>query len=356
MTAFDIAPIRLHNQQLVNPEFKTVQSLVSHFGAIQAQDYPMSLWAVGSRLPGTTYESVEKALDAGDIVRTHVLRPTWHLAAAEDIRWMLELTGQTILRQFNAMNVKIGLDAKTFSKSTDLIVKALEGGNHLTRDEIVEILNFNGIRTNEYRNIHILAHAELHSVICSGKRKGKDHTYALMDERIRKTKPFDKDEALAELAKRYFTSHGPASQKDFLWWSGLSVSDSKRAIELNRDWLAVKEYNGQAFYWKEAAVSGVQNHLLLLPAFDEYLISYKDRTPSIDERHMPHAFTKNGIFKPIIVLNGQVVGIWKRTVKKDKVIIEPTFLQRTPKSVEKLLQQQAKAFGDFIGKNVEVLA
>src|SRR6478672_1269468 len=156
MTLFDIAAIRLKNQQLIDTEFKSIKALVAHFGAIQAQDYPMSKWAVGCRLPGATDAAIEKAIDDGDIIRTHVLRPTWHLAAAEDIRWMLELTAPNILRQFNSMNTKLGLDAATFAKSTKLIVKSLEGGQQLTRDEIVEILNHHGIKTNEYRSLHIL--------------------------------------------------------------------------------------------------------------------------------------------------------------------------------------------------------
>ena len=176
-----------------------------------------------------------------------------------------------------------------------------------------------------------------------------------MDKRVPKGKTLTKDEALVELANRYFTSHGPAAQKDFQWWSGLSVSDSRRAIAFIEDRLVSREHNGQIFYWRERDVQTVKNQLLLLPAFDEYLISYKDRTPSIDESHMPHAFTKNGIFKPIVVLNGQVVGIWKRTVKGDKVIIEPTFLQKVPKTTEKLLVKAARQYGDFIGKKPEIL-
>ena len=354
MKQFDIAAIRLKNQQLTRPEFDSPKKLVSHFGAIQAQDYPMSKWAIGARVPGTNDSENEKALDDGKIIRTHVLRPTWHLTAAEDIRWMLELTSKTILRQFNGMNARLGLDAATFSKSTGLIVRALESGNHLTRDELVGILNQHGIKTNEYRSLHILAHAELHSIICSGKRKGKHHSYALMDQRVKKGKPFDREEALAELAKRYFTSHGPATLRDFVWWSGLSVTDAKRAVELNAKKFAVKEYEGQTYYWKESATAEMPETVLLLPAFDEYLIAYKDRTAAIHTDHMPKAFTSNGIFKPVIVVNGQVVGIWKRTVKKDKVLIGPMYLQKVSKMIEIKVAKAAKQYGEFLGAYIEV--
>jgi hypothetical protein len=354
MTTFDIAAIRLRNQQLINPKFKSVKSLVSHFGAIQAQDYQMSKWAVGCRLPGAIDNAIEKAIDDGEIIRTHVLRPTWHLTTAEDIGWMLELTSGNILRQFNSMNKKIGLDDKVFSKSTDIIVKSLLGDQHLTRDELVEILNHHGIKTNEYRGLHILAYAELHGVICSGKRKGKHHSYALFDERVKKSKSRTKEEALAELGNRYFTSHGPATQKDFYWWSGLSVADSKLAIELNKKNLTATQHEGQTYYWKDSGVVEMTEHVLLLPAFDEYLIAYKERSASIDTEHMPHAFTVNGIFKPLIVVNGQVVGIWKRTIKKDTVIIEPTFLQKVSKATERKVAEAADRFGSFLGMKVEV--
>ncbi len=352
---FDISAARLYSQQLAEPKFTDAVSLVKHFGAIQAQDYPMSKWAVGARLPGATDASVEKALDDGEIIRTHVLRPTWHLAAAEDIRWMLELTGDNVLRQMNGTNKLLGLDAKIFTKSNQIIAKAVEGNNHLTRDEIMEIVGHSGINTHSYRGLHILLHAELTGIICSGIRKGKNHSYALFDERIGKPKPFDKQHALAELAKRYLTSHGPATQKDFAWWSWLPVADSKKAIELNKDNFIASEFEGQTYYHKEKSYPEIQNSTLLLPAFDEFLIAYKDRSASIHTDHTKHAFTSNGIFRPIIVINGQVAGTWKRTVKKDKVIVEFAFLRKIPKSTEKQIGMQAERFADFLGLKAEIL-
>ena len=352
--AFEIAAMRLYNQQLSDSQISSPSKVVLHFGAMQAQDYPMSKWAVGCRLPGSRDQSIEAALDNGEIIRTHVLRPTWHLAAAQDIRWMLELTGANILRQFNSMNTKLGLDEKILSKSTGLIAKSLEGGKHLTRDELVVILNGHGLKTNEYRSLHILAHAELHAVICSGKRKGKHHSYALFDERIPKTKPLDREEALAELALRYFTSHGPATQKDFGWWSGLGVGDCKLAISLIQKTLVSKEYDSQMYYWKDAGKVTPKPGVMLLPAFDEYLIAYKDRSASIDLAHMPQAFTSNGIFKPTIVVNGQVAGIWKRTIKKDKLVVETNYFGKTARSTERKVLEVVGRLGAFFEKNVEV--
>lgn len=352
---FDIASARLESQLLTNQKFKSVKAIVSHFGAVQAQDYPMSQWAVGSRLPGSTETTIENAIDKGEIIRTHVLRPTWHLIAAEDIHWMLELTGGNILRQMNSMNRQLGLDEKVFSKSIDIITKALDGGNHLTRDELNEILNHSGIQTNNYRGLHILAHAELHRIIGSGKRKGKHHSYALLDERVKSQKKLNREEALAELANRYFTSHGPATLKDFGWWSGLSVSDTKLAVELNNKKIICRDIDGQTYWAKSFGKTSEEQSVFLLPAFDEFLISYKDRSASIPVGHSPKAFTVNGIFKPILIVNGQVIGIWKRTIKKDKVTIEFTFFEKRPMALKNEITAEAEKFAAFIGKTPEII-
>jgi hypothetical protein len=351
---FDISSARLQSQLLNDPKFKSAKEVVQYFGAMQAQDYAMSKWAVGVRLPGSTDASIEKALDKGEILRTHILRPTWHLIASEDIHWMLELTGENVLRQMGSSGRLLGLDEKIFAKSNDIISKALEDGSHLTRDELMEILNHSGIKTNELRGLHLLFYAELTGTICSGERRGKNHSYALLDQRVKRIKHFTKEEALAELGKRYFTSHGPATQKDFAWWSGLSVADSKLAIELNKMHLISETLDGKKYFRKDFGVIQAENSVMLLPAFDEFLIAYKDRSASIHSEHAKHAFTTNGIFRPIIVVNGQVCGTWKRTIKKDKVVIETSLIQKITKRAEKQMQSEAMRFGAFLNKTVEV--
>ncbi|RZJ28867.1 MAG: winged helix DNA-binding domain-containing protein [Flavobacterium sp.] len=353
--AFNVASARLRAQLLMNKQFTSPAAVVSHFGAMQAQDYQMSKWAVGSRLIDSTDSGIEAALDKGEIIRTHLLRPTWHLAVADDIHWMLEHTGDNILRQMNSSNRQLGLDEKTLRKSADIIAKALEGGNHLTSGELMEILSHSGINTQSYRSQHIMMYAEVKGIVCNGARKGKNHSYALLDERVKRTKNFSREEALAELARRYFTSHAPATQKDFGWWSGLSVADSKLAIELNLKNLESREINGQIHWAKSFDESPQEKTVFLLPAFDEYLISYKDRSASIHIDHTSHAFTSNGIFRPLIVVNGQVAGIWKRTIVKEKVRIEFTFFEKKPKAFEKELLAEASKFAEFIGKTPEMI-
>lgn len=354
MTREEIAAIRLHAQQLGAPGLDGPLGVVTHFGAMQAQDYPMSLFAVGVRSPGSTYAQIEQALDDGQIVRTHVLRPTWHLAPAEDIGWMLELTGDNIFRQMKSMNAKLGLDAKLFARSADIIMQAVANGQHKTRDELTGILNGHGIRTDQYRGLHLLAYAELQGLICNGRRAGKHHSYALIEERIKNPRKLDKEAALAELAGRYFTSHGPATLRDFIWWSGLSVADAKAALALTEKSWAKQLIDGETYYWMDTGSVPENKRVILLPSFDEYLIAYKDRRAVIDEKHMPHAFTSNGIFKPLIVSGGQVVGIWKRTEKRNLVEIEPTFLQKITQSMERETIDAAQKFGLFLGKEVTV--
>lgn len=354
MTRETLVATRLQAQLLHKPAFNTAPEVVKHFGAMQAQDYPMSLFAVGVRLPGSTHDQIEQALDDGQIIRTHVLRPTWHLAPAEDIGWMLELTGENILRQMKSMNAKLGLDAKVFTKSADIIMKAVSAGQHKMRDELTAILNEHGIRTDQYRGLHLLAYAELQGIVCSGVRKGKHHTYALMAERVLHPNRLMREEALFELALRYFTSHGPATLRDFIWWSGLLVAEAKTAVALTEKDLVHKTIDGEVYYWKEAEHALTDGKVMLLPYFDEYLIAYKNRRAAIDEKHMPHAFTSNGIFKPLIVSGGEVVGVWKRTEKKNHVEIEPMFLQKVSKAVERDTISAAERFGLFLGKEVSV--
>ncbi|RZJ65813.1 MAG: winged helix DNA-binding domain-containing protein [Flavobacterium sp.] len=199
-----------------------------------------------------------------------------------------------------------------------------------------------------------MAAAELEGLVISGKRKGKEHSYALLEERVKNRKKFNREEALSELAKIYFTSHGPATIKDFQWWSGLNQTDCKKGIAANEKKLQQIDINGNSYYFSLEVKSKPENSLHLLPAFDEFLIAYKDRSPSVDPLHQKHTFTMNGIFKPILVVDGQVCGIWKRSVKKETVFIEVDMIIKIPKSRHKEVEKQAERFGDFLGLKTEV--
>ncbi|HXA00727.1 MAG TPA: winged helix DNA-binding domain-containing protein [Cytophagaceae bacterium] len=355
MTFTDIANIRLINQQITAAKFKTPKEVAGWMGAMQAQDYTMAKWAVGVRLPNSTEQLVETAIDKGEVIRTHLLRPTWHLVSADDIYWMLELTGPKILASLKSRHKELELSETVFAKSNKLIEKALAGGNHLTREELVSKLEKAKIATDNNRIAHLMLRAELDGLVCSGSTKNKKQTFALLEERVPKIRTLSRDEALVKLARNYFSSHGPATLQDFVWWSGLSVSDAKHALEMIKSDF-ISEQIGLQTYWFSNSFRIPKNYkesVYLLPAFDEFIISYKDRSASLHADHSKKTVSDNGIFRPTIVINGQVKGLWKRIVKKDKVMVEASLFQ--PDKIRKsLIEKAAVTFRHFLDKKVEI--
>src|SRR5436190_10253869 len=234
MDLSDIAHRRMRNQRLVGAPFATPDEAVGLLVAVQSQDYAGAKWAVGQRVRGATDAALERAFDSGAILRTHVLRPTWHFVTPADIRWLLKLTAPRVSAAMAYYNRKFELDARTFRRSQSLLAKALEGGRHLTREELTQVLERAGIGCKELRPTLLMMQAELDAVITSGPRRGKQFTYALLDERAPPEKTLARDEGLAVLALRYFASHGPAQIRDFAWWSGLTIADAKAGVAMAR--------------------------------------------------------------------------------------------------------------------------
>ncbi len=319
-------------------------------GAIQAQDYPMSKWAIGLRVPKSTEASIEAALDAGELVRTHVMRPTWHIVSGNDVRWMLALTGPNIKKAMTSYDRSMGIDAKMYTKTNDLIAKALEGGQNLTRKEIMEAIKIGGIETNSSRAIHFMANAEVDAICCNGVMRGKEPTYALLDEKIPKGLVLSREESLTELAKRYFTSHAPATLPDFHWWSGLSMPDARAGLESIKSALESFVFDEKTYFLPKGTLDAkVDDTVFLLPAFDEYCVSYKDRKAVFDPQWHKNAITNNGIFKPIIVVNGKVHGIWKRTIGKNKVTMDYDFFDKNGGVQQAALEARTAQFRAFLG-------
>jgi hypothetical protein len=358
MTFNEISEIRLLNQQVINSRFNSPQELVSYMGAMQAQDYNMSQWAVGVRLQDLTVKQVEEAMNKGEIIRTHVLRPTWHLVSSTDIYWMLELTASRIKATAKSRWKELGLDEVTFKKSNAVIEKALRDGKHLNRDEIrIELERT--IPIFDQRLSHLMFRAELDGLVCSGSINEKKQTYALLEERVPNSKIINREDALVELAKKYFRSHGPATLQDFVWWSGLSVTNAKKGMEMIRGEFIAEKIDEQVYWFPDSSHGTVnggnpEEVVQLLPAYDEFIISYKDRSASIPFTEQKKTISNNGLFRPVIVLNGQVAGTWKRTVKKDKVIIETDFFKTPHYSTKHLVEKAAIRFGDFFNVKTEV--
>jgi hypothetical protein len=353
MTLPDISAARLFSQQITETSFNSPKDIVAWMGAMQAQDYPMVKWAIGKRLPGSTETGIEAALDQGTILRTHLLRPTWHIVSADDIHWMLSLTADRIKASMKSRDRELELDDSIYRKSNALFQKILSGGKQLNRDEIVAELKIAGIATDNNRTSHILMRAELDGIVCSGAIKDKKQTYAILSDRVPKTENISREAALVKLAQRYFTSHGPASLRDFVWWSGLPVSDARNALEMVKPDLICENIGNETLWFSPLIklAGNDLNHLALLPAFDEFIISYTDRSASLPWIDHKKAVSDNGLFRPIIAINGQVTGIWKRSVIKEKVIIETEFFRPHTSSEKQRIEIEAAKYGVFLNKN-----
>lgn len=351
----DIGNIRLFSQQIAATQFKTAKEIVGWMGAMQAQEYNMAKWALGVRLPGSTTDIIQAAIDRGEILRTHLLRPTWHFVSADDIYWMLELSAPRIKAFAKGRYRELELTAPILLKSYSILEKALSGGKHLIREELVSEFKKAKILTNDNRAAHLLMNAELEGLICSGAAEGKKQTYALLEERVPKPTSMDREEALAQLTIRYFTSHCPATLEDFAWWSGLTLTDARRGMELVRSRF-ISEKSGSQDYWLTGSyphATNKKNSVFLLPAFDEFTISYKDRSASLLLNDHKKAISTNGLFRPLIVVNGKVTGLWKPVIRKDKVIIETDFFKPHNKSLKFKLEKAAEGYGNFLGKKAE---
>lgn len=357
MTHQEISHYRLASQKLFKTSHQTPQEIVQHLGAMQAQDYAMAKWAIGSRCDASE-KAIEESINSGKIIRTHILRPTWHFVSSEDIYWMLDLSGTQVKRIILSETRKQGYDEKEFEKINSALEKILAGNNHLTRDEIMKELYIRKFSDDYILSpVLIMMYAELEGLVCNGKMKGKQTTYALLEERVSKpSTKLTKEEALAKLAKRYFESHGPATLLDFSWWSGFSLATVKSAIHSIESELNSVEIDNHK-YWFGTNFSEVDNFsesVHFLPAFDEILISYKTREASILLEHQSKAFTKNGVFKPVILENGKAIGTWKRTIKKDHVKIETEFFNDMDKIKKNTLFEAIKPFENYLETRITI--
>jgi len=356
MDEINILPLRLESQLLMLHQASTVQEVVSRMGALQAQDYEMMKWAIGCRLPNSTATLVEEALNNGEILRTHVLRPTWHVVSAKDIHWMLALTAPRIRNSMKVRDAQLGLTASTILKSKSILVKALEGGLHKTKEELNLLLNNASIPTTGYRDAHYLMHAELDGLICNGKNIGKIRTYALLDERAPSKHDLSKEESLATLARMYFTGRCPASMQDFMWWSGLTTGDARLAIDSVKAHFHSEKIGLQTFILPNLTPSTNPSVNLVhpIPAFDEFIIAYKDRSAVLIPEKFQKVVSSNGVFRPALLLNGKVIGIWKRTTKKNKLLIEITLFDRKFREFDPAFRESFANYGRFYGIKIDV--
>ncbi len=350
-SASDIIQIRLHNQLISCAQFKRPEEVVEWFGAVQAQDYPGAKWSIALRIPGTKDEDIENTIAEKKIIRTWPIRGTLHFVSAKDIHWMLSLVEPRIITGNKTRETQLGLNEKIYKKANDILLRILKGKS-LTRDEITDKLKQSGIKADGVKLSHILQRAGLKKNICFSVRREKQFTYTLLN--LSETKTLERDEALAELAKRYFQSHGPAALQDFIWWSGLSAGESRKAIEIIKSKLVKKILNNKIFWMSEKVQLKKSPDVYLLPGFDEYLIGYKDRTEIINKEHFKRLNAGGGFLSPTIIIKGRVTGTWKREFKRNKVIISIRPFNAFNKSEKKKIIKAGERYGEFINMDVEI--
>lgn len=352
MQQAEIARRRLASQQIAQPSPSTPSKLVSWLGAVQAQDFLGSLWALGLRLPGASEPLIERAIAERQIVRTWPMRGTIHFVAPADARWMLGLLTPRVVQGSQGRLRQLGLDAPTIARAGEVVGRALAGGGQLTRPALYAELEQAGIAAEGSRGLHILGQLAHQQQICFGPRAGKQPTFVLMDEWLPPTPPLPRDEALAALALRYFRSHGPATLQDFVWWAGLTLADARAGLAGAAGDLAEAEADGQRYFFahEPRADPAEPGAAFLLPPFDEFLVAYRDRSAALDPR-FTNAVTpgSNGIFHPIVVLDGRVLGTWRRTIKRDTVLLAFSPFESFAPAQLRAIEAAAERYAQFLG-------
>jgi hypothetical protein len=355
----NIASRRLRAQRLSGAPFASVVDVVRWLGAVQSQDFGGAKWALAQRTHGTSDAEVDRLFDSGAVVRTHVLRPTWHFVLPEDVRWLLDLTSPRLLAGLSSRHRALGLDQRTVERAVDLFTESLSGGRHLTRAELGAVLLTAGISPEGQRLPHLLGAAEAKGVIVSGPRRGKEHTFAMLEERAPGAVRRDRDSALAELTSRYFRSHGPAQIQDFAWWSGLPVADIKRGLALVGSALEHDVMDG-AEYWFDAESTPPGRARLtahLLPNFDELTVAYRDRAALVDPKvpFDPSAFAnyreaapQGTLISNIVTVDGTVRGAWRRRLTPAAVRVEVRPLGPLNRTVQAAVARAVERFGRFL--------
>lgn len=360
MTSGSIAWRRLLAQRLAGSTFDSAGAAVRSLLAVQSQDYPGAKWGLAQRLDGATDAALDRLFDDGAILRTHVLRPTWHFVDPADIRWLLELTAPRV-HQASAYQYRLlELDSATRARGRAVIERALRGGRALTREELGRALNEAGLGATGLRLGYFMGDAELEGVICSGPRRGKRQTYALLEERVAPGRPRERDEALAEIARRYVQGHGPAQVADLAWWSGLTMKDARLGLDLATPPLAVETVGERTFWVDPSAPTGVAAVdypvVHLLPNYDELLIAFRDRTDAADPRLPPAARVAQVILAHVIVRDGLVVGGWRRIDEGSSVRIVPDLLVALDEPERVALGGTIRRFETYLGRPVVVAA
>jgi len=350
-----IGKLRLKSQLLNHQRFIRPKELVTYMGAMQAQDFTGALWSIGLRCGKATLKTVEQAIKKREIIRSWPMRGTLHFVAADNLRWMLKLLAPRVIANSAGRHRQLGLNDEIFLKSQHILEKHLADGSPLMRHEVYRLLEEQGISCTGQRGIHILGHLARLGYICHGNHIGKQATYVWLDSWIAQTEEIDREEALAKIARIYFYSHGPATLQDFVWWTGLKVVEAREAIHLIRAELLERQVANGTFWMRAELLDTVlpKEVVTLLPGFDEFILGYTDRTVVVGSQYLSKLIPgNNGMFMPTIVIDGQVSGLWKRTITNKRIEISIFPFENFGKDTLDLVKAEAECYGAFMERKL----
>jgi Winged helix DNA-binding domain len=354
--ASEIAQWRMHNLGLWGRPATSATEVVARLGAMQAQEFPYARWSIAQRASDVGDSEIAELFDDGAFIRTHVLRPTWHFVMPSDIRWMLRLTAPRVKAMGASYERRLELDERIYARTNRIIERALAGGTHMTRKELVSVLTRSKITGTGQRFGHILLRAELDGVVCSGIPMGKQQTYALLEERVPEGRALDGDEALAELARRYFTTRGPATLKDFSWWSSLKMGDCRRGVEILGEELEDKEVADRTYWFARGSAppAPTKDVVDLVQVYDEVVVSYtvsRDALTDTITGEIPRGIM---FFWHPILLGGQGIGHWRRRSQGSRAWIELFLYRKLSRNESRSLDVALQRYQDFLGAPIEV--
>lgn len=351
---------RLRAQRLTGAPCATPEEAIGRLLAVQAQDYGSAKWSVGARVAGATDASVEEAFAAGRILRTHVLRPTWHFVLPADIRWLLTATAPCIRARDRRRYAQLGLDDRSRARAAAAFAGALRGGRALTRAELAAVAAAAGVAPDGQRLPYLLMSAELDALICSGPRRGRQHTYMLLDERVPAEAEVLRDRALAELAARFFAGHGPATDKDLAWWASLTLAEVRLALAGAGERLRREEAGGLTL-WSAAGEGAVAASsrpaapaVHLVQGYDEMVMGYSQTKALLRRPGSSWTAATPPVGRLVVLLNGRVAGFWRRTSGKENVLVEVTLLDDWDAASRRALATEAARYARFLGLDLSL--
>ena len=355
MTGADVSSLRLRAQSIAPPDSATPEEVVTRLGAVQAQDQSGALWSIALRTPAATRGDVERAITERTIVRTWPMRGTLHFVPAADARWMLELLAPRIVKGAAGRHRQLGLDDAAFARGRAIVERALARHGVMTRAALYAELETHGVSTAGQRGIHVVQRLCMERMLVFGPHGERQPTFALFDDWIRESVALDRDDALRTIAARYFTGHGPATLRDFVWWTGLTVKDAKLALELARPSLERLVLGDHEYHLAadRPASAAPASRARLLPGFDELMLGYRDRSPSLAPRHANRICPgANGMFLATLVLDGRVVGTWRRAARGKSVTIEASPFRKLAAADRREFAEPAERYAEYLGVSV----